>query len=432
MELKEMNDQEGHDEKEKKEIKKLQINLWKYLIIKLTCNFSLISAIYILYFQYLDYSFKDIGLYEGITSLTILLFELPSGILADQYGRKWLIFGGNLAMIGLACLFGFGSGGLFLLLIISILNGSEFSFRSGSDIAFLYDNLVHLNRDHEYIKIKGRISAISMGIGLIMVILGGLIFTNNPRLPYWIWIGMTIVGSFFTLLLYEPKQSKTAEKPTQGFNFKWKSLGFSIRQVFHTKLLLWLTLFGAVSWTFFEGYADIYSQAHLIAFDFPPAYIGFFFAGIQIVSAIVAALADKIHKILTFNISTVLIFPLHAIMFVILAFATNWLTIALCFLILQVSFMYYGLISDNKQNQFIPSENRASILSAKSFLHNGLFGGGVIIWVFGLSLDKLTPKVTLILSAGIVFVGGCCLLFWAYRSNIFSNHHNVKIMKKET
>jgi hypothetical protein len=124
--------------------------------------------------------------------------------------------------------------------------------------------------------------------------------------------------------------------------------------------------------------------------------------------------------------------PLHATMFVILAFTTNWLVIALSFLMLHVSFGYYVLISDAKQNQFIPSENRASILSAKSFLHNGLFGSGLIIWLFGLSLDKLTPKVTLLLSAGIVFVGGCCLLFWAYRSNIFSNHHNVKIMKKET
>ena len=105
-----MDNQEGLVEREKKEIKKLQFNLWKFLIVKLTCNFSLISAIYILYFQYLEYTFQDIGLFEGITSLTILLLELPSGILADHLGRKWLIFGGNLAIVGLAILFGFGSG----------------------------------------------------------------------------------------------------------------------------------------------------------------------------------------------------------------------------------------------------------------------------------------------------------------------------------
>ncbi|MHA2497438.1 MAG: hypothetical protein ACXAEI_18350, partial [Candidatus Hodarchaeales archaeon] len=75
---------------------KLEANLWKITISDVLFQTWFISAIYILSFQFLGFNFSAIGLFEAITSLAIILTDLPTGALGDNIGRKWMVFIANV------------------------------------------------------------------------------------------------------------------------------------------------------------------------------------------------------------------------------------------------------------------------------------------------------------------------------------------------
>ena len=136
---------------------KLQSNIWKITISDVFYRFGIIGSIYILYFtDYLGFGKFHIGLFEGITSLTIVASDLFTGVVADRIGRKNSVLLSNLAFFIMAILLGVAgwiSSGLLVILIVSgILNGLEFSFRSGARSALLYDTLIQLNQEKDYLK----------------------------------------------------------------------------------------------------------------------------------------------------------------------------------------------------------------------------------------------------------------------------------------
>ena len=140
----------------------LQKNIIKIALSDFFYNFGLIWAIYILYFRFLSYSFQDIGLFEAITSITIILTELATGSLADIIGRRNTVILGNLSMLIFALVLGLGSGGTLILLIVGFFSGLDFSFRSGARTALLYDTMVDLNRADDFLKVSGKIHALSL------------------------------------------------------------------------------------------------------------------------------------------------------------------------------------------------------------------------------------------------------------------------------
>ncbi|KYK31705.1 MAG: hypothetical protein HXS46_08805 [Theionarchaea archaeon] len=84
----------------------LESNIWKIAASDVLFSFGLINAIYILYFQFLGFTFEDIGLFEAVTSIVIIATELPTGVLADFVGRKQTVFIANAFML----VFSFKSG----------------------------------------------------------------------------------------------------------------------------------------------------------------------------------------------------------------------------------------------------------------------------------------------------------------------------------
>ena len=109
-----------------KTIDELQKNIIKIAISEIFYNFGLIWAIYILFFRFLNYGFQEIGQFEAICSITIILTELASGSLADIIGRRNTVILGNLSMLILALILGLGNGGGFILSMAGIFNGLEF------------------------------------------------------------------------------------------------------------------------------------------------------------------------------------------------------------------------------------------------------------------------------------------------------------------
>ena len=76
--------------------------LWPLYINQFFWSFNFVVSIWILFFQSRGLTLTDIGLIATATYLGLVLFEYPTGIFADKYGRKLsLIFSVLLYIISL-------------------------------------------------------------------------------------------------------------------------------------------------------------------------------------------------------------------------------------------------------------------------------------------------------------------------------------------
>ena len=72
-------------------------NLWPFYVHSLVFNISkVIMPFYVLYFLGIGFSFFQIALIGSIRSVVSVAFEVPTGVIADRYGRKFSVILGYL------------------------------------------------------------------------------------------------------------------------------------------------------------------------------------------------------------------------------------------------------------------------------------------------------------------------------------------------
>ena len=86
------------------------------------------------------YSLMEIGFAETIFHITNLIFEIPSGILADVFGRKNMLIVSNIMRMTGNIIMIF-SCNLFIVCISIAFHALSYNFSSGSGDALAYDSL---------------------------------------------------------------------------------------------------------------------------------------------------------------------------------------------------------------------------------------------------------------------------------------------------
>lgn len=123
------------------------------------------------------YSLVEIGFAETVFHMTSLIFEIPSGVLADVFGRKnMLIVSTVMKMTGdIIMIF---SCNLFMVCASLSFYAMSYNFASGSGDALAYDSLKTVNREEYYEKyasnqliiyrLCGGISTLCAGFALLI------------------------------------------------------------------------------------------------------------------------------------------------------------------------------------------------------------------------------------------------------------------------
>ncbi len=104
-----------------------------------------------IYYQLKGLSFLQIGTLWGITTVTIFLSEIPTGLFADKFGRKASVIAAMMFQLLGEILFIFANNYLFFV-VIQIVAGLGFAFQSGCIQALVYDFLKEKNRENYEIK----------------------------------------------------------------------------------------------------------------------------------------------------------------------------------------------------------------------------------------------------------------------------------------
>lgn len=120
-------------------------------------------------------------------SAGMVLFELPTGVVADTVGRR-ASFLLSVAVLGLSTLayvaIATRGGGLLAFSAVSVFMGLGFTFYSGAVEAWLVDALAAVRYDKELDRVFALGAIVSAGAMLLGTIGGGLIGSINLSFPY--------------------------------------------------------------------------------------------------------------------------------------------------------------------------------------------------------------------------------------------------------
>ena len=107
------------------------------------------------FFQAKDLEQTEIYLLESALAAGILLFEIPSGYLADKFGRRnSILVGSILATIGYS-IYSFGYS-FETFLVANFLLGVGNSCISGADSALAYESFKSLEIEEKYLKYESQ------------------------------------------------------------------------------------------------------------------------------------------------------------------------------------------------------------------------------------------------------------------------------------
>jgi MFS family permease len=159
-------------------------------------------------------SLWQIGIVEGVYHLTSLLFEVPTGALADLLGRRKVILAGRIcsAISSLICLFG---GSMWHFAIAFAISAIGQNLNSGSEEALLYDSMKQLGQSDRYIKVNSRLNVIIEVAQGIATVVGGLIAEYSFAWCYIVSVIVALLALAPALFFVEPEAFDNMEESNE-------------------------------------------------------------------------------------------------------------------------------------------------------------------------------------------------------------------------
>ena len=184
-------------------------NIPVYYLFHGVSGFLIWMPIWVIYLQeFRGMSLTQISTIESLFWLTVVLAEVPTGAVADRWGRRTsLVMGGACFCLG-SVVFAFSST-YVVLLAAYVMVAIAITLYSGAGHALIYDTLRQTGRTRDYEKHIGRSDAMAFGAMLIATLLGGpLVALVGYSVTILLGaIAMGLAGCI-ALLLREPPRSE--------------------------------------------------------------------------------------------------------------------------------------------------------------------------------------------------------------------------------
>lgn len=218
------------------------MNVRIFYFYKLIQHLVPIYPVYLLLFESKGLSVSQISLLLAIWSAPLVLFEMPTGVLADHWNRKYMLIIGSVCKV-LCYTFWLFSNGFLLFALGFVLWGISESFCSGSEEALLYDSLKQHKQEDKFDEIYGKCNFYS-NIGVsISGITGGFLamtFGMNFVLIISVISMLVLVGVTFGFKEVNYFKPRCHEKHKSGLTKSFVTLYDAV--VFCTRNLKLLTV----------------------------------------------------------------------------------------------------------------------------------------------------------------------------------------------
>jgi MFS family permease len=167
-------------------------------------EFRLYGPIMILYFAQVSGSYALGMSVFSITMLAVSVFEVPTGVLSDRIGRKYIMVAGAAAgIVSVTC---YAIGGTYTMLVIgAIIEGLARAFFSGNNDALLHDTLTESGQVEAYQEYLGKTASMYQVALAVAAVLGGILGAISFELTFLLTIVPQVLCLIIALQIVEPQ-----------------------------------------------------------------------------------------------------------------------------------------------------------------------------------------------------------------------------------
>lgn len=157
------------------------------------------------------YSLVEIGIAETVFHIVSLVFEIPSGVLADVFGRKkMLVVSTIMGMISDIVMI--LSGSLFTVCLSIAFRALSYNFSSGSGDALAYDSLKQVKLESRFEKYQSNQFIIYRLCSGISTLCAGFALTIGHRIAY----GTSLITSTMQIIILLSLHEISIESATKN------------------------------------------------------------------------------------------------------------------------------------------------------------------------------------------------------------------------
>ena len=157
------------------------------------------------------FSLVQIGFAETVFHITSLMFEIPSGVFADVYGRKKMLLISNLMTVIGNMIMAFSGGFMWVCMSIAF-HALGYNFASGSGDALAYDSLKLVGQERSFEKYVSNQSIIYRIANGISTLCAGFALFIGYKPAYLISAFTSMITLLITLGLREVKTDEVSVK----------------------------------------------------------------------------------------------------------------------------------------------------------------------------------------------------------------------------
>ncbi|GIW13625.1 MAG: hypothetical protein KatS3mg062_1064 [Tepidiforma sp.] len=191
------------------------------------------------------FSFTQITAAESVYLLGVLALEVPTGAIADRFGRRVSLALGAVSLASSVTIFAFTTSPVVLFVSFAWWAVAS-TMMSGADLALLFDTLKAAGRDHEYERLAGRGQAIAWcGVGLATLFGGPVAAAIDIRATILIGAATCLLAAAAAALLWEPPRS--AEERAGGLRGYLGTIRLAFREAWSTPAIRYVILFFGVA-----------------------------------------------------------------------------------------------------------------------------------------------------------------------------------------
>ena len=248
----------------------IQMQMTKLLGLAALGSFRL-GGVWVALLAARGFSLVEIGIAEGVFHVASLLFEIPSGVLSDVFGRRTsMVLCRLMGMISsLLMVVSQGLPGVCLSLVFGALG---YNFESGAREALAYDSLKAGGKEERYLSYSALDMTIYRVGGAVSALLAGLSLAIGYKAANLLDAAMDFVCLLLALTLEEVTlEPRHHEK--RALERMWdcmrETVGFLLSQAKARRLMLMNALAGAVAILL-----SFFLQAKLPQAGLADAYLG--------------------------------------------------------------------------------------------------------------------------------------------------------------
>lgn len=326
-------------------------------------GFRIFLPLQYLFFENNGLSYTQISVLIAAYSFGVLIFEVPSGVFADHFGRKkTLALAGALLALSYVL---FGSSTTFIPFILaSILYGMGDASISGSDEAILFDSLVEMGKEKQFRKYFGHKWAY-FSYGLVISALGTSLM-NEWGIPALFFLSslFACLSLMLALLMVEPPLHQIQVERHYIQHIR-KAAVFIVKHQ-QVKWLLIYTMCIMAAIQIFFPYIQFFLKSTAISENF----FGIIYSFMIFISGLSASNAYRIEKHLGFKTTLIGISILLFIVFFYIGNTQTFSGVMGCFLLIEIVFGYCVPTLSEYFNRQVKSYHRATMVSIRSLVTN--------------------------------------------------------------